>query len=100
MQINQPVIDAFPQLDLTGAQTGVAPKLALPSCLSEAQIALWTNRVPMHEPWPRVIKLNASKGEEDYKKNTDHVDQFQPLEKDVNRKEGDEIIDRNKLWRR
>lgn len=100
MQINQPVIDAYPDFNLNGAQESVGPKLASPSCLSEAQIALWTNRVPMHEPWPRVLKLNASKGDTDYKKNTDHVDQFEPTERDVNRREGDELIVRNKLWRR
>lgn len=100
MVINDSVIANYPQISLSGIQLDVGPKLAEPACLSDAKIALWTNRVPMHEPWPRVIKLNASKDAEDYKKNTDHVDQFEKEEENINKIEGDEVIKRNPLWRR
>lgn len=86
----------------------VQPIFAEKSALSLTEISPWTNRVPEHEPWPRVMKQNDEEQNEmndEYKRNTRHIDQFdnesspegrQP----IGRVEGDEEIERGPLWRR
>lgn len=43
-----------------GTASEYAPKRAARSMSSNAQGALWTNRVPRHEPWPRVLLENET----------------------------------------
>lgn len=38
-----------------GTPSEYAPRKAARSSASNAQYALWTNRVPLHEPWPRTM---------------------------------------------
>lgn len=86
------------------------PPYAKKACLSLSEIAPWTNRVPEHEPWPRVMKQdkgNNPQNEENdgYKNNVDWIDQYdnetsrEGLEF-IGKVEGDETIDRGPLWRR
>lgn len=87
----------------------VQPPFAKSSELSLAEIAPWTNRVPDHEPWPRVLKQDSGDTQnvenEGYKNNVDHIDQFDnetsPEGKEnIGVIEGDETIERGPLWRR
>ena len=107
MEVNSKVVNGFIEFDLTNYD-GVLPKYASPSCLSVAMQALWTNRVPMHEPWPRVLKVdteNINDPTDEYNRNTHHYDQYdnktspdglQP----IGVIEGDEEIERKDFWRR
>lgn len=97
---------------------GITPPIdATPS---EAVQALWTNRVPEHEPWPRVLKgspmkdPNATQGYDDKTNmtyegvdpperqnvNRHHGNEFSDDSAWVGRAEGDEVIERGELWRR
>jgi hypothetical protein len=107
--INQPVVTGFQEFPLNGQEQEYAPKYASPACLSEAKAALWTNRVPAHEPWPRVMKGDTTPPpnaeNDEYTKNVRHHDQYDNetspagLEP-IGKIEGDEKITRNKFWRR
>jgi hypothetical protein len=74
----------------------------------ETEIAAWTNRVPQHEPWPRVLMQDSDdpvNAENDgYKNNVDWIEQYdnegQAGREPVGRVEGDETIDRGRFWRR
>lgn len=87
----------------------VQPPFAAKACLSLAEISPWTNRVPMHEPWPRVLKQDEgdkqNEKNEGYKNNVDWIDQFDNEKNPEGREligkvEGDVEIERGKLWRR
>lgn len=109
MEVNQGVVSGFTPFDLASFYMPFVPVYAKPACLSEAMQALWTNRVPDHEPWPRVMKGDTTpppnEKNDEYTKNVHHYDQYdnetspdglQPIGK----VEGDEDIDRNQFWRR
>ncbi len=83
------------------------PRQAGISSQSGAELALWTNRVPQHEPWGRTLmvntpNLNAKTDEWEY--NTRHNPQFtdetEAGSKGVGRIEGEEDIPRGPFWRR
>jgi hypothetical protein len=85
------------------------PMFATKSCLSLTELAIWPNRVPMHEPWARVMKQDSDDevNEENtgYKNNVDSIDQYDNETKPEGRKpigvtEGDEKLTRNSFWRR
>lgn len=84
------------------------PPFAEKSCLSLTEISPWTNRVPQHEPWPRLLKQDKGDTQNEqntgYKNNVDWVDQFDNKTpeglKPIGKVEGDETIERGKLWRR
>lgn len=87
----------------------VQPRFAEKSCLSMTEISPWPNRVPEHEPWPRVMKqdsrVEVNTENDSYKNNVDSIDQFDNETspeglKDIGRVEGDETIERGILWRR
>lgn len=102
------------------ALQSIRPKLATAATASGADRALWTNRVPEHEPWPRVLKAmpqkdpNATQAWDDangmayqdadvaqrHELNRHHNDEFHKDSAWVGRAEGDEIIERNRLWKR
>lgn len=98
--VNEHVVNGFEPFEIDPVQSDYLPQYAATSCLSEARMALWTNRVPEHEPWPRGLKGNPDKEETDYTKNTNHVDQLDRFDREVGRVEGDETIQRGKFWRR
>lgn len=107
MEVNQNVVTGFQEFDMPPSQKSVAPKYASPACLSEAQLALWTNRVPQHEPWPRVMKVDETinKQSDEINKNVRHTDQYDNTTspdglQPIGRVEGTETIDRGPLWRR
>jgi len=56
----------------------------------EALLAFYTNRVPAHEPWGRMIT----------KKDTGHEGELQYSDKNVGKMEGGKEIPRNPFWRR
>lgn len=108
LKVNENVVNGFVPFN-TGIASTVAPEYATPACLSEAKQALWTNRVPDHEPWPRVMKGDTNpppnQKNEEYKKNVHHFDQYDNVSspeglKPIGRVEGDEEIERGPLWRR
>lgn len=109
MEVNQNVITGFQPFDLASFYTPFVPKYATPACLSVAQQAPWTNRVPMKEPWPRVMKGDTTpppnQENDEYKKNVHHWDQYdnrtspEGLEP-IGKIEGDETIKRGQFWRR
>lgn len=83
------------------------PKQAAPSQVSLTSLAVWTNRMPMHEPWPRVLLVDTTtnKPTDSYLFNVNHVPQIADLGTEktsgqIGRLEGDEIIERNPFWRR
>lgn len=83
------------------------PRQAGVSQASDAGFALWTNRVPQHEPWPRTLMVdtpNLNKETNEHEYNINHNPQFNddsPVgSKKINRVEGEEVIPRGKFWRR
>jgi hypothetical protein len=107
--INFNVVNGFQDFNLDGLQSQYAPPYASPACLSEAKAALWTNRVPEHEPWPRVMKGDTTpppnEMNDEYKKNVHHYDQYDNKTspdglEPIGKIEGDQEIKRNKFWRR
>jgi hypothetical protein len=70
--------------------------------------APWTNRVPDHEPWPRVMKIdsgdpqNQKSERPDY--NVDWTDQYDKNNTSARRHigivEGEDEIKRGDFWRR
>jgi hypothetical protein len=83
------------------------PKQAAPSQVSQTSLAVWTNRMPMHEPWPRVLLVDSTtnKPTDSYHFNVNHLPQIADLGTEktsgqIGRLEGDEITERNPFWRR
>lgn len=75
----------------------------------ETQIAPWTNRVPDHEPWPRVIMQDSddtvNSQNSGYINNVDWVEQYDNTttpdgREPIGQVEGDEELDRGMFWRR
>ena len=109
MQVNQNVVTGFIPFDLPSFYTPFVPVYAKPSCLSIAMQTPWTNRVPLHEPWPRVMKGDTTPPPNikntEYKQNVHHYDQYDNhtspdgLEP-IGRIEGEEEIQRGEFWRR
>jgi hypothetical protein len=84
-----------------------SPSVSAPD--SNAEIAPWPNRVPDHEPWPRVLKQDSGDAQNTqntgYLDNVDSIDQFDNTTnptgiKPIGVVEGDETIERNDYWRR
>jgi hypothetical protein len=77
--------------------------------VEDTEIAPWPNRVPEHEPWPRVLKIDSGdtvndKSSDGYKDNVAWVDQFnnegKAGRKYIGIMEGDDEIERGEFWRR
>ena len=108
MEVNLSVVNGFTPFEYSASDQQFGPKYAYLACLSVAQQALWTNRVPMHEPWPRVLKGDTpamNDPSDEYKKNVHHEDQFDNQTNSdgllpIGRVEGDEEIERKDFWRR
>ena len=85
---------------------GIGNEEALPADIAWA---LWSNRVPEHEPWPRVLKIDGGYSQDTesdgYKWNVDWVDQYTDNDSEsgsepIGKIEGDEKIERKEFWRR
>jgi hypothetical protein len=83
------------------------PRRASPSQPSLTSLAVWTNRMPLHEPWTRVLLVDATTNgpTDSYNFNVNHKPQFidegtKETSGEIGRLEGDEIIERNPFWRR
>lgn len=63
------------------------------SIIEPSKLSFLTNRVPDHEPWPRVIIKSPSN-------NIDHTPEFEKNDLNVNKFENGENLNRNKNWRR
>jgi len=105
--INEDVVREFENYD--SRFTSVQPEFANESCLSLTEISPWPNRVPDHEPWPRVLKQDTgdeqNEENEGYKNNVDSIDQYDNESspeglRPIGKVEGDETIERGPLWRR
>lgn len=86
---------------------GYMPRQAATAVPSNSGPAVWTNRVPGHEPWPRTLMgntkdNNASSDEHEY--NTRHEPQLSDSSEEgsklIGRLEGEETIERGPFWRR
>lgn len=91
----------------TGSMEDYVPRQAGISEFAVVGYACWTNRVPMHEPWPRTLmvdtpNLNAMTDQHEY--NINHNPQFDDTtdigSMSIGRVEGEEEIDRGPFWRR
>jgi hypothetical protein len=93
-------------------QPDPAPPITVPSITvdpSNSKISIWTNRVPQHEPWPRVLVQSNDKPintkNDGYKNNVQWVPQFdnttspQGMEP-IGKVEGETDIPRGMFWRR
>lgn len=109
MQVNQNVVTGFVPFNLPSFYTPFVPIYAKPACLSVAQQALWTNRCPSHESWPRVMKGDTNPPpnakNKEYKQNVHHYDQYDNVTSPTGLQpigivEGDETIKRGEFWRR
>lgn len=74
------------EIHLNGPAASVASDATQPN----EEPAKWTNRVPRHEPWPRVMT----------KDDFTHDDEFEYDQDEVNRIERGSWIDRGRYWRR
>ena len=71
-------------------------------------IAPWTNRVPQHEPWPRVMMIDVvadvNKASDGPDNNVNWIPQYNNVGKagrePIGKIEGNETITRNDFWRR
>lgn len=107
MEINKRVIEGFNEFSVSSGQLAVAPKYAQTACLSEAEIAVWTNRVPQHEPWQRQLEIDTeflNESTMEHKKNVRHKKQWdndsEIGHKSISKIDGNKVIERGKLWRR
>lgn len=99
-----------PTLPLVPVPQFVTPDTVTPPTFEilETEIAPWTNRVPDHEPWPRVMKQDSDdtvdEPNEGYKNNVDWTDQFsnegEKGRKDIGVIEGEDDNRRGEFWRR
>lgn len=83
------------------------PRLPGKSTYSEAQRAVWTNRVPQHEPWPRMMMVDTkhiNAPTDEHEQNVNHNPQFDndnyEAANNINRVFGDEVVERGPFWRR
>lgn len=102
--------------DCEPARLTPAPQIVAARLLADPQIHVdithispWTNRVPDHEPWPRVMKIDGGDAQnsktDGIKDNTSWVDQYTDDGEKSNSGqigivEGDEEIARGVFWRR
>lgn len=90
-----------------GAPSEYAPVPASPSAYSMAPFALWTNRVPQHEPWARVMLLDETTNEptSGVEHNVNHVPQYdddgtEDHSGQIGKNDGLQVYNRNPFWRR
>lgn len=74
----------------TGSQIHLNGPSASPAANAGEQPAMWTNRVPDHEPWPRTMTGS----------DTSHAPEFAYTSSEVNRSERGRKIVRGMYWRR
>lgn len=76
---------------------------------SGSEISIWTNRVPQHEPWPRVMMQDSSapvnSESQSYRNNVAWIPQFDNITspagmEPIGKIEGDVTITRGMFWRR
>lgn len=82
---------------------------SITTLVSSTEISIWTNRVPQHEPWPRVIMQDSNdpvnQTNNGYLNNVGWVEQFDnstsPVGMEpIGKVEGDVTIERGMFWRR
>ena len=108
MPAGEPLPDtSSPPAPPVGTIEEYKPKRAAPTEESLTSLALWTNRMPMHEPWPRVLLVDETTNDstDNYHKNVNHKPQIadnhtEETSGKIGRLEGDEITERNPFWRR
>ena len=83
------------------------PRMATPASESDAQYALLPNRIPMHEPWPRVMNTNtdaingpSDEPEFNTRLNTQHDQNTDAGAKLIGKLDGEDEIIRGPFWRR
>lgn len=91
----------------SGTTSSYMPRLASTPDSSITQVSPWTNRLPTKEPWPRVLCVDSTDingPTTEHLKNVGHAPQFNNVGEDGRRNigivEGDDTIERGRLWRR
>ncbi len=108
ISVNIKVINSFPTFSFPGKVFSVVPTYASPSIISKAEQSPLTNRIPDHEPWPRVLMgdtANINSPNDEYNRNTRHNPQYNndgtyEGSYPIGRMEGDQDVHRGPLWRR
>lgn len=107
MKVNENVVKGFNEFPVSSGQLDIGPKYASTACLSDSKIAVWTNRVPQHEPWERQLEVDTkliNVATDEYKRNVRHNKQWdndtEIGHKSISKIDGDANIDRGKFWRR
>jgi hypothetical protein len=104
--VNDGVVNGMPAFPIDPVYNSSMPKIASPACLSNADSAPMTNRVPQHEPWARGLMGNSSTNSpsDQSEYNTGHEPQFTDDggtgSQSINRVEGEDTIQRGQFWRR
>ena len=91
-----------------GPQTPIDMPDPISVSVEETLLAPWTNRVPQHEPWPRVLMQDSDDSvnteNNGYSNNVDWVEQYDNVgtsgRENIGVVEGDETIPRGRFWRR
>lgn len=104
---SDPNFNASEPVPPTGSIEDYMPRQAGISEKSAIGYALWTNRVPMHEPWPRTMMVdtpNLNAPSDEIEHNINHTPQYtdDSVEgsKGIGRVEGEDVIKRGPFWRR
>lgn len=107
IQVNQSVVSQQPSIPVDAVYSSTLPKIASTACLSEVEVAPWTNRVPEHEPWARTMmgntpNANSANDECDYttNHNPQFVDDDGEASYNIGRVEGTDTFERGEFWRR
>ena len=90
-----------------GTSSEYAPRPAEKSQASNTSIAVWTNRVPTHEPWPRVMLVDETVNDItiDVEYNVNHEPQYsddgtEEHSGKIGRIDGIDVYVRGDFWRR
>ncbi len=90
-----------------GNSSEYAPRQASKSQVSGSGLAVWSNRVPSHEPWPRVLLSDETTNQptDRVNYNVNHEPQIaddgtEDTSGKIGKLEGEDTIARNKFWRR
>lgn len=89
LRTNSQLLQSGTQIHLNGPPPDTASPATATTAPSELK-AFWTNRVPAHEPWNRVMT----------KDDFTHEPEFEYESKEVNRSERGRTIERGQYWRR
>ncbi len=98
-------VDSGPNLN---PETPIEASDSVSVTVEPTEFSPWTNRVPQHEPWPRVLMQDSdddiNSENNGYLNNVDWIEQYDNLgqagREPIGKVEGDDTLDRGRFWRR